>query len=110
MTRSQIQTILSELNNNFSDNGILYGEDLWLAMDEVSSINLLSNESIYPDKTMHVYFDGTNELIRLGKGHYNGDDFIVDKIESITMYSQVMSFMLHRATRMKSPYKISASI
>jgi hypothetical protein len=110
MTRSQIQFVLSELNTQFAESGTLYGEGLWLAMDEVSSINLLSNESIYPDETMHVFFDGTNQLVRLGKGYYENGSFVVEKVESITMYSQVMSFLLHRPTRMKSPYRVSSAI
>lgn len=110
MTQSQIQFILSELDGQFSTGGTLYGEDAWLAMDEVSSIVLLSNESIYPDDTMYVYFDSTNELIRMGRGTVSEGVFTLDKIESYTMYSQVMAILLSRPTRAKSPYKISASV
>lgn len=110
MTRSQVQAILAELNSQFSTGGTLYGEGAWLAMDEVSSLVLLSNESIYPDDTMHVYFDGTNELIKLGRGTVSEGVFTLEKVESITMYAQLMAVLLERPTRMKSPYKISSQV
>jgi hypothetical protein len=108
MTRTQIQDIFAELNTQFGSGQ--YVEGAWLAMEEISEVVLVSDECIYPDRSLHVYFDGTKELVRLGRGHYDGDDFVVTRVEAITMYSQVIGFILSRPTRMKSPYKIASTI
>jgi hypothetical protein len=108
MLKSQILTIFSELNSQFGAGQ--YVEGAWLAMTEISEIILSTDECIYPDRTLHIYFDGTNEFIKLGKGYYDGENFIVEKTESIVMYEQILGFLLSRATRMKSPYIVSATI
>jgi hypothetical protein len=108
MLRSQILTVFSELNSQFGANQ--YVEDDWLPMTEISEIILSTDECIYPDKTLHIYFDSTNEFIKLGKGYYDGSMFIVEKTESVVMYEQILGFLLSRATRMKSPYIVSATI
>jgi hypothetical protein len=112
MLRSQILTIFLELNSQFGAGQ--YVEGAWLAMTEISEIILSTDECIYPDRTLHIYFDSaatnSKDLMKLGKGHYENDVFVLDKIESIVMYEQILGFLLSRATRMKSPYIVSATI
>lgn len=108
MLRSQILTVFSELNAQFGAGQ--YVEGAWLAMTEVAEIVLSTDECIYPDKTLHIYFDGTNQFIKLGKGYYDGETFVVETTESVVMYEQILGFLLSRATRMKSPYILPATI
>lgn len=112
MTRSQIQYILSEFDTEFgSGNDGLYAEDIWLDMDEVSEVILLSNENIYPDKRLQVKFDGDNQLVRIREGYYdNTETFVVVREAAATSYSSVIGFMLAKQTSRKSPYSFSSTI
>jgi hypothetical protein len=111
MTQAQIQYLLAELDTAFSD-GIttLYAEDIWMAMEEVSDIVLNSNENIYPDDTIQVYFDETDQILRVREGYYSGGSFVVTRNAAIVPYDQIIGFILTRSNATKSPYKRSASI
>lgn len=111
MTQAQIQVVLAELNSQFAVGaGVLYGEDLPLAMDEIAVVVLASNENLYPDDTMQLYFDGTDQVVRVLRGHYASGSFIVDNEDVVTCYEQVVAFMLAKRSTPKSAYKIAASI
>jgi hypothetical protein len=111
MTRSQIQYILSEFDTEFgSGNDGLYAEDIWLDMDEVSEVILLSNENIYPDRGLQVKFDGDNQLVRIREGYNDAETFVVVREAAATSYSSVIGFMLAKQTSRKSPYSFSSTI
>jgi hypothetical protein len=111
MTQLQIQSVLSDLNTQFSD-GIttLYSEDIWMKMDEVSEIMLISNENIYPDNGLEVFFDSANELVKVVEGYVDGETFVNIGTGFFISYDQIMGFMLAKANSTKSPYKRSSSI
>jgi hypothetical protein len=111
MTKEQLDIIFSELNEQFAEESeLLYGQNIWLPMDEVSEIFLLSNECIYPDETLQVYFDEENELLLTAEGKYENGTFVRSKIASATMYSQIMGLIMRRPSSRKSPYKFSATV
>jgi len=111
MTRDQIQHILEELDSQFgSGDGGLYAEDVWIEMDEISEIILLSNENIYPDDRLQVKFDGESELLKIREGYYNGEDFVVVREAAVTRYESVIGIMLAKQTSRKSPYVLSSMI
>jgi hypothetical protein len=111
MTKEQLDIIFSELNEQFAEESeLLYGQNIWLPMDEVSEIILLSNECVYPDETLQVYFDEENELLLTAEGRYQDNVFVRSKIASATKYSQVIGFIMRRPSSRKSPYKFSSTI
>jgi hypothetical protein len=112
MIRSQIQHVLSELDSQFgSGNGGLYGEDIWMSMDEVSEIVFTTNENVYPDNTIQVKFDSASELVLLRFGYYENDSFVATKDPASALtYEQMMGFMLTKITAGKSPYKYPSSV
>jgi hypothetical protein len=111
MTGDQIGFIMSQFNSDFSSSGILYGEDIWMSMDEISEIILSSNENIYPDSTIQVKLDSGNKVMLIREGYYQeGGSFVATRNASITTYDQIIGFMVTKPNNTKSPYKRSASI
>jgi hypothetical protein len=108
MTTNQISAILAELNDRFEG---MYTEDTWLEANEISSIILSSDESVYPDETMQIKFDQTNELLLTRVGKYNSEGtFEVIKNTAAISYELIIGFNMRRIAVMKSPYKIGASV
>jgi len=89
MLKQEVKYVLDELG---------YALNSWLKITNISAIILSSDESIYPDEGMQIYFDHTNELLRLQKE---------DNAKVITYvdYSLILGFSLTKATTRKSPYK-----
>jgi hypothetical protein len=111
MTKEQLDFIFSELNGQFTEEEeLLYGQNIWLSMDEVSEIILLSNECIYPDETLQVFFDEENELLLTAEGRYENEMFVRSRVASATKYSQIMGLIMRRPSSRKSPYKFSATV
>jgi len=110
MTSIQIDFILEELNTQFSEEGTLYGPELWLEAREIGSIILSSDESIYPDETLQVKFDSPNELLFVRKGKYVDDSFTETLVTAVYEYKIILGINLVRNTTRKSPYKIGRSI
>jgi hypothetical protein len=110
MTQSQIGTILTELNTQFAVSGTLYAPNIWLEAKEINSINLRTNESIYPDSTLQIKFDSENNLLLTRVGKYVNDEFVVSKNREAADYETIMSITLVKRTTMKSPYRTGRSI
>jgi hypothetical protein len=111
MTKAQIQYMLSNFNSQFAEEGeTLYGEGVWMRMDEVSSIIISNNKNIYPDQTMQVKFDGEENLVYTREGYYSGEDFVVLRNTAAFKYDIVVGFMLDKPTSRKGPYRASASV
>jgi hypothetical protein len=62
MTAIAIEAVLAELDTQFPG---LYDNTgyPWLEMDQIASIVLANNESLYPDKTEQIKFDTENEIM-----------------------------------------------
>jgi len=110
MTSTQIDLILTELDTQFTEGGLLYGPDIWLEAEYIGSIILSSNESIYPDDTMQIMFDSTNSILFTRKGHYEEDVFIEELINAGYDYEMIVGINLVRSATRKSPYKVGKSI
>jgi hypothetical protein len=80
-----------------------------LEMDEVSQITLKTNAAVYPDKTLHVIFDGDTEQIYLVKGYYSSGSFV--KVSEIGTYpfSEILGFVMVNPYNIKSPYMLGRS-
>jgi hypothetical protein len=106
MTTSQVSAILTELDDQFSTSGTLYGPGIWLEAREISAIILESNESLYPDETMQIKFDSTNSLLLTRIGRYVEGSFVASRNTAAIDYKNIMGISLVKGSTMKSPYKV----
>lgn len=107
MTASQVTTLLDELSTEFGTG--TYETNTWLEAKEISTIVLANNESIYPDETMQIKFDPTNDLFLLRTGYYEEDGvtFVPKRVTTQIDYKLILGIILYRPARKKSPYKVS---
>lgn len=105
MTHAQLAAIFLDLNGTGTER---YTFDDVIEMEEVSSIILESDESIFPDKTLHIKF-GSDNLMYLHKGSYVNGTFITKKIINAISIDRIIGFVLVNPYNMKSPYKFGSA-
>lgn len=112
MTKAQITKILTELNDEFGDGGTLYGENIWIDCKEIAVIIMITDDNIYPDDTMQIYFDSTNELIKMRtlKRKKNGTPTILIDPRLIAPYQSIVGIMMTTYAHSKSPYRRGATV
>jgi hypothetical protein len=99
-----MQTILTDLGYNVGSN------EGWTSLNDVSSIVLESDASIYPDDTIQFKFDDDNEVITTRIGTTEGEVFTPTREVATIEYAAVMAVMMAKATSSKSPYKRGSSV
>jgi hypothetical protein len=108
MTSAQVEYILDELNSSFSG---MYTVGDWLEAEEIASIILASDESVYPDETMQIKFDSENELLLTRVGSYDEEGvFQVLKDTAAIEYSLIVGISMARPGAGKSPYKNGSAV
>jgi hypothetical protein len=101
MTAAQIQLILTDLG---------YDAGEWTSLNDISSIVLEADASLYPDDTIQFRFDNTNEVITTRIGTTQDEVFTPTREVATIEYATVMGIMMAKATSGKSPYKRGASV
>jgi hypothetical protein len=110
MTVQSITAVLNELDSQFDGKYDNTGYP-WLEFDEVASIILANNESIYPDKTEQVKFNHSLQTMYLRKGFYNEDGvFIENYVSGGIDYSLVVGIIMVQPEHKKSPYKFGSQV
>ena len=106
MTKEQLTAIFSELNGTGT---IRYTFGDVLEMEEISSIVLESDESIFPDKTLHIKFGEDDNLFYLHKGSYINGVFETKTVINAIDIGKNIGFVLVNPYNNKSPYKFGSA-
>lgn len=112
MTKAQVSAMLNLLNTTVSDGTTVYKENQWIRCEEVAHFIVGTDENIYPDKTMQVYFDGTNELIATRTGRYTdeGEFKVILEPVNIIPYDELVGVQMVSRSHWKSPYGKGAMV
>lgn len=82
----------------------------WLNLNEINSIILKANESIYPDEKIQINFDTSDEILYIRSGEWINNVFIPKKIDAAIAFDNILGFILVRDQFRKSPYQIGKSV
>jgi len=82
----------------------------WLDLEEINSIVLKSNESIYPDDGIQINFDTSDELMYIRDGSWINEVFVPNRITAVVTFENILGIIMIRDPFRKSPYQIGKSV
>lgn len=112
MTKAQVNALLSLLNTEFpSESGTKYVTDAWIDCEEISEIIISTDENIYPDSNLQVYFDSENELLKTRLGKKKATVFKPKHEPAlVTSYDDIVGIALVGRSNSKSPFRRGTTV